>query len=128
MTGPTQVAVQEQMALATETQVLAQAQVLAPAQVAVQVAVQVQVQLRSKPSISHLRAERAHQSMSQRAAVPSDENQTVAPERVALAQGLAAMEPAAALLPDVLLGQVERAQSPARVVRVPEQARPMSSR
>jgi hypothetical protein len=123
------VAVQEQMAMATETQVLAQAQVLAPAQVAVQVAVQVQVQLRSKPSISHLRAERAHQSMSQRAAVPSDENQTVAPERVALAQrGLAAMEPAAALLPDVLLGQVERAQSPARVVRVPEQARPMSSR
>ena len=111
--------------MATETQVLAQAQVLAPAQVAVQVA----VQLRSKPSISHLRAERAHQSMSQRAAVPSDENQTVAPERVALAQrGLAAMEPAAALLPDVLLGQVERAQSPARVVRVPEQARPMSSR
>jgi hypothetical protein len=124
--GPTQVAEQEQMATATETQVLAQAQVLAPAQVAVQV----QVQLRSKPSISHLRAERAHQSMSQRAAVPSDENQTVAPERVALAQrGLAAMEPAAALLPDVLLGQVERAQSPvARVVRVPEQARPMSSR
>ena len=119
--------------MATETQVLAQAQVLAPAQVAVQVAVLVavlvQVLLRSKPSISHLRAERAHQSMSQRAAVPSDENQTVAPERVALAQrGLAAMEPAAELLPDVLLGQVERAQSPARVVRVPEQARPMSSR
>ena len=114
--GPTQVAsVQGQMA--TATPVLAQAQVLAPAQVAVQVAVQVQVQSRSTPSIS------------QRAAVPSDENQTAALERVALAQrGLDALEPAAALLPDVLPGQVERAQSPARVVRVPEQARPMSSR
>ena len=125
--GPTQVAsVQGQMA--TATPVLAQAQVLAPAQVAVQVAVQVQVQSRSTPSIYHLR-ERARLSISQRAAVPSDENQTAALERVALAQrGLDALEPAAALLPDVLPGQVERAQSPARVVRVPEQARPMSSR